>query len=213
VLHGTTNRGEASPSSKLTEAQVIEILGLVGTKSHAAIAKDYGVSEPAIYGIATGRKWKHVSRQQQGTEGRGSEPAASDRASKLAQLREAIALVPAFATPRKAMTPARKRRIHAQHKGLCTYCGQETEVSGPTVVYDHEIPLELGGSDDDGNIGPIHASPCNKIKTAADAKQIAKMRRQSKMDEPREPSRIQSRNEWPKGQKIQSRPFSYVRKA
>lgn len=129
----------------------------------------------------------------QGTEGRGLEPAASDRASKLAQLRLTIDRIPAFATPRKAMTPARKRRIHAQHKGLCTYCEHETEIMGPTVVYDHEIPLELGGADDDSNIGPIHASPCNKIKTAADAKRIAKMRRQSKMDEPREPSRLLGR--------------------
>ncbi len=112
-------------------------------------------------------------------------------AEKLAELRKAMARTPS--TPRKAMTPARKRRIHAQHNGLCTYCGQETEIMGPTVVYDHEIPLELGGADDDSNIGPIHKSPCDRIKTAADAHQIAKMRRQAKMDEPRAPSQIKSR--------------------
>jgi 5-methylcytosine-specific restriction endonuclease McrA len=128
-----------------------------------------------------------------GVGGGGFEPAAPEHASKLSELRARIGRIMIEGTPRKAMTPARKRRIHAQHKGLCTYCGQETEVSGPTVIYDHEIPLELGGADDDSNIGPIHASPCNKIKTAADARQIAKMRRQAKMDEPRAPSQIQSR--------------------
>lgn len=128
-----------------------------------------------------------------GVNGGGPEPTASEHASKLAELKARIGRIMIAGTPRKAMTPARKRRIHAQHSGLCTYCGQEVEVQGPTVIYDHEIPLELGGSDEDENIGPIHASPCNKIKTAADARQIAKMRRQSKMDEPREPSRLQSR--------------------
>jgi 5-methylcytosine-specific restriction endonuclease McrA len=114
--------------------------------------------------------------------------------TKLAALREAIGRKMVGGTPRKAMTPARKRRLHAQHNGLCTYCSQETEVMGPTVVYDHEIPLELGGADDDSNLGPIHASPCNKIKTAADIRQIAKMRRQEKMDDPKEPSRLQGRS-------------------
>jgi hypothetical protein len=111
-------------------------------------------------------------------------------ATKLAELRQAIVEIEA----RKAMTPARKRRIHAQHSGLCTYCGQDVEVSGPTVVYDHEIPLELGGADDDSNIGPIHASPCNKVKTALDIKAIAKCRRLVKRETEGAPvSRLQGR--------------------
>lgn len=95
---------------------------------------------------------------------------------------------------RRHMSKARKARIHTAHGGLCVQCCEEVAMYGPTVVYDHEIPLELGGSDDDGNIGPIHKSPCDQIKTSNDLKQIAKMRRQAKMGDPREtPSRFPQR--------------------
>jgi hypothetical protein len=52
--------------------------------------------------------------------------------------------------------------------------------SGPGVVYDHVNPLWLAGSDADEDIGPIHSDPCNKVKTKADAKRIAKTKRQAK---------------------------------
>lgn len=98
-------------------------------------------------------------------------------AEKLAELRAACDRIIQAPEKRKAMTPARKRRIWEAHMRLCMQCGQPVAERGPTVIYDHEIPLDLGGSDDDGNIGPIHANPCNKVKTAADMKAIAKMRR------------------------------------
>ena len=88
---------------------------------------------------------------------------------------------------RAAMTPARKARIWNARKGKCWFCGQPVPESGPDVRYDHKLPLDLGGTDDDENIWPIHREPCDRIKTAADAQRIAKHRRQSKLrlDQPR----------------------------
>lgn len=87
---------------------------------------------------------------------------------------------PGEATPRAAMTPSRKARIHKLRAGLCMACGFPVEVAGPTVIYDHDIPLELGGADEDHNIGPLHAEPCNKAKTRADQRRIAKAKRQAR---------------------------------
>ncbi len=65
-------------------------------------------------------------------------------------------------------------------------------MEGPGVVYDHVNPLWLAGSDADEDIGPIHSDPCNKVKTKADAKRIAKTKRQAKklrLDVERGPSK------------------------
>lgn len=91
---------------------------------------------------------------------------------------------------RLAMTPARKRLIWQAWGGKCWFCRMPIEESGPTVVYDHVNPLWLAGSDANEAIGPIHAKPCNKIKTAADAKRIAKTKRQAKACLPRDPDDI-----------------------
>lgn len=93
---------------------------------------------------------------------------------------------------RRAMTEARKRRIHTKRKGKCWMCGQPVELDGPGVRYDHKIPLELGGADDDANIWPLHREPCDQIKTAADRKRIDKMRRQSTMRLDREPPKTRA---------------------
>lgn len=110
--------------------------------------------------------------------------------SKLAQLREAIAAIPAFRTARGAMTPKRRRDVLALTEGLCAGC--EEVLKGQPWIADHCVPLELGGTDTLGNLQAL-CVPCDKIKTRNDARQIAKMRRQAKMDEPGEPSRLQSR--------------------
>lgn len=78
---------------------------------------------------------------------------------------------------RRAMTPARKRRIHTAWNGLCWYCQLPVPMFGPGVVYDHVYGLWIKGSDDDADIGPIHAFTCNKVKTANDITVIAKIKR------------------------------------
>lgn len=118
---------------------------------------------------------------------------------------------PVSATPRTTMTLARKTRLHGLSAGLCAWCKHPVEVSGPSVVYDHRIPLTLGGSDEDENIRPLHATPCDKQKTALDKRIIAKVERQRKKAlgvVTRKRKRIwRGFKPWPKGRKMQSRGF------
>lgn len=89
---------------------------------------------------------------------------------------------------RGSMTTARKRRLWEAAKQKCWMCGQPVPMEGPDVRYDHKTPLELGGADEDWNIFPLHRDPCDRLKTAADAQRIAKMRRQRsklRLDQPR----------------------------
>lgn len=57
IKHGTSNRGEKSPASKLTEEQAREILSLKGILPGNQIASSYGVSPGAIYQIWRGKNW------------------------------------------------------------------------------------------------------------------------------------------------------------
>lgn len=104
-----------------------------------------------------------------------------------------LAREPVEATPRRSMTAGRKLRIHTREKGKCWMCGKPVPTYGPEVRYDHRLPLELGGSDDDANVFPLHAEPCDRLKTMADRRRIDKARRQRAMSAPREPSRLQGR--------------------
>lgn len=97
---------------------------------------------------------------------------------------------------RRAMTPARKHRIWLAWDGKCWFCRMPVEESGPGVVYDHVGTLWITGSDADKGIGPIHAEPCNKLKTAADQTRIAKTKRQKAKHEgtfPASKAKIRSR--------------------
>jgi 5-methylcytosine-specific restriction endonuclease McrA len=51
-----------------------------------------------------------------------------------------------------------------RHGGICHVCG-----GGDSDQVDHVIPLEEGGPDTDENKRPIHAVPCHREKTAAEA--------------------------------------------
>lgn len=54
-------RGEKSPSAKLTELQVIEILkALARGESNKSLIKKYGVSPATISNIKNGNRWTHV---------------------------------------------------------------------------------------------------------------------------------------------------------
>lgn len=54
-------RGERNSCSKLTEADVRAIRTLAGTKTHAEIAAEFGVSPAAVSHIINRRNWKHVA--------------------------------------------------------------------------------------------------------------------------------------------------------
>lgn len=78
-------------------------------------------------------------------------------------------------TPRKAMTPARKRRLHELRGGRCP-CGVEVPVSGPGVCFDHTVQLAFDGPEEDSNIFPI-CDACRRKKDASDARARGKVRR------------------------------------
>ncbi len=62
--HGTRCRGERSPSAKLTEADVTNIiLRRKYGASAQALASEYGVSGTQIYDILNGKKWKHLTQK------------------------------------------------------------------------------------------------------------------------------------------------------
>lgn len=98
------------------------------------------------------------------------------------------------ATPRKAMTDARRLRIWKAAKGLCKWCGEAVDQFGPRVRYDHFIALALGGAEDDGNVRPLHTRPCDSAKTALDKKLIAKaVRLRNRAAGKKRPSRLRSK--------------------
>ncbi len=95
---------------------------------------------------------------------------------------------------RRPMTPARKARLWGLRGGLCGECGEPTELAGPLVQYDHRIPLELLGPDEDENIWPMHARPCHAAKTKREAPLIAKARRLRKRELGERRSRVEIRS-------------------
>jgi 5-methylcytosine-specific restriction endonuclease McrA len=105
-------------------------------------------------------------------------------------------------TPRKAMTPARRKRCLEANGNVCAYEGC---VSTDRLEIDHIVPLALNGKDEDSNLIPL-CYVHHKEKTRRDIWQIAKAKRQRSGIEEVEPSKrpirsnpqIQSRTTWPK---------------
>lgn len=58
----------------------------------------------------------------------------------------------------------RARHVLLAHDGLCHVCGHH----GADQV-DHVVALTEGGADTLDNLRPIHAEPCHREKTAAEA--------------------------------------------
>lgn len=61
LQHGTDNRGEKHPMAKLTEAQVLEIMSLKGTKTQAQIGAQYGVDRRHVGLIHRGKTWRGLA--------------------------------------------------------------------------------------------------------------------------------------------------------
>jgi hypothetical protein len=61
LVHGTHNRGERHPMSKLTEAQAREILSLKGAELQRVIADRYGISNQAVSNIQIGKTWSWLT--------------------------------------------------------------------------------------------------------------------------------------------------------
>lgn len=62
VSRGRTCRGEQRPGAKLTENDVRYIRAEVATgRSYASLARELGVGDVLVSGIARGMRWKHVT--------------------------------------------------------------------------------------------------------------------------------------------------------
>jgi hypothetical protein len=59
---GRTNQGTRNPFAKLTEADVLEIRRLAGTKSQLQLGKQFGVTDSIICEIVNFKIWKHLPR-------------------------------------------------------------------------------------------------------------------------------------------------------
>ena len=115
---------------------------------------------------------------------------------------------------RKALTRKQLIVLMLEQEGRCGCgCGVKLDPIKEGVIDEHWNPLGLTGTNDTENRRLLR-KPCAKAKTdGADMPRITKARRQAlevgqqarrmKRDKPL----IQSRNEWPKGQKLQSRGF------
>jgi hypothetical protein len=100
---------------------------------------------------------------------------------------------PVEATPRKPMTPARRKRIWDRDNGQCGECGTPVPLKG--TVVDHDLGLFQGGPENDQNCRFLCAR-CDAAKThKVDAPINAKIRRlkaEHERTDPKPPSRIQS---------------------
>jgi predicted transcriptional regulator len=52
--------GERVNNAKLTEGDVREIRRLSGRLTQKALAERFGVSQPAIHSVVSGKTWRHV---------------------------------------------------------------------------------------------------------------------------------------------------------
>lgn len=63
-LHGTLPFGENSPTSKLSEADVLRIRKMKGSISARSLSCEYGISISHVYGIWSGVSWAHLSENE-----------------------------------------------------------------------------------------------------------------------------------------------------
>lgn len=78
---------------------------------------------------------------------------------------------------RKSLSTRDRVRIFTIHGGICHMCGVKIDGTRDRWEVSHDIPLELGGADDDQNRKPAHYK-CHRAHTAGvDLPVIAKAKR------------------------------------
>lgn len=113
---------------------------------------------------------------------------------------------------RPSMSKARRLRIWERDKGVCYLCGKKVQANEPWDA-EHVKAWTIYLDDSDENLKVAHKEVCHKAKTDADMKIVHKSNRQGLItgQQARRAKRgfslIQSRNEWPSGRKLGSRPF------
>ena len=82
-------------------------------------------------------------------------------------------------TARRSRSSSDRLRLFQLHGGACHLCSGKIQV-GEAWEISHDIPLELGGADDDSNAKPAHKK-CHARQTAEiDVPAIAKAKRRER---------------------------------
>lgn len=76
---------------------------------------------------------------------------------------------------RRVLSPRERLAMFEKHRGICCLCEAKITVADKWIV-EHIIALELGGGNEDANLGPAHAK-CAKMKTREDHRIGAKLKR------------------------------------
>lgn len=76
---------------------------------------------------------------------------------------------------RKAISRKTRLEIFERNNGICCWCGGKINI-GEKWIVEHEIPFELGGSDNPEDLKLTH-DKCAKEKTSQDRKTIARAKR------------------------------------
>jgi 5-methylcytosine-specific restriction endonuclease McrA len=79
-------------------------------------------------------------------------------------------------TARQRLTASRKLLIWERNRGICCLCGQQIDGVREEWFIEHKRALELGGTNDDENLGPAHRV-CKPDKDADDHRRAAKAKR------------------------------------
>lgn len=78
---------------------------------------------------------------------------------------------------RRPLSTKERLRLFTIHKGICHLCKGKIDGTKERWEISHDIPLELGGEDDDANRQPAHYK-CHRVRTATiDIPRIAKAKR------------------------------------
>jgi len=77
---------------------------------------------------------------------------------------------------RRPLSVTRRVALFQSHAGVCHLCSGRIQ-AGEAWEVSHEIPLELGGADDEANMRPAHAK-CHRAHTSTvDIPNIARAKR------------------------------------
>lgn len=79
-------------------------------------------------------------------------------------------------TARRSLSAKERLRLFTLHSGICHLCEGRIDGAREAWEVEHEIPLAMGGADDDKNRKPAHVK-CHGPKTAIDLGNIAKAKR------------------------------------
>lgn len=111
-------------------------------------------------------------------------------------------------TTRRHRSKKERARLFELHGGICHICGMPIKV-GEAWDISHEIPIALGGEDDDTNSKLAHTK-CHRGKgsqTSKDQARIAKAVRQEAAHKGfKKPAGMKSRNDFPRSSKRKENP-------